>query len=286
MTPPPTQDGAVTLPTSLVSEFAECLGVGAQPSAGPDTLAEIYRRWCALVPYDNLLIRRALSTDPTAEVLGVPPERLLTGALRHRTGSQCTETAQAFHAFLQALGFDVRFGIGSFGGRTGRAELNHVSVLVGFGDELHLVDTVLLSGRPIVLRDHTEVVHAPLRYRTERRAEQWWILTSAPVRGTPMALRLLAESRDPEICAAIYRGVQGPGFKALNSSLYGRRNVDGEMLSFSHSQFHRTTLTGTTSTRCADMDSRRTALIEDFGFSADLVASIPADTKPPVPVTP
>jgi hypothetical protein len=272
---------AEPLSAELIAEFLTHLGLPAKPEVTPRSLTRIYEQWCAFVPYDNYLIRKAIIEHPHEEIVGIPSALLLRNVITDGHASQCTETADAFYCLLTALGFDVELSLAYFGPRKLPPLLaNHISVIVRFGADRLVVDTVMLVGRPIPLRDH-EAFYPPLHYRISRMATgNWRIDTTSPVKGTPLNCVLIASPVDRAVCHEVYRNIQGSEFRAINNQFYARKNVCGEALTYQASVLHRTSASEKTSTHC-HTDEERLRVLETFGFSERHIRRIPPDGTSP-----
>jgi N-acetyltransferase len=276
------------LPAGLVAAMLRRLGLPESPEPNLATLERLYERWCAFVPYDNGRIRQGLAANPGDEVVGVDPVQLLADNVTHGRASQCTETAEALYVLLRTLGFDTWLCLANYN-EASRPPLmvNHISVLVRVDGESFLVDTVMLTGRPVPLREH-EALYAPLPYRVSRDpAGTWRIDSVTPLGRSPITCRLFVATTDRELCAQVYRNVQDEGFAEFNAAFYAKRNDFGEIVSWSASTrdrsrtaVHRTTVEGTDRTLCTGPEERQRILTEQFGFSPEFVAALPADAPP------
>lgn len=281
----PAPAAAAELPAGLVDAVLARLGLPGRPAVDPAGLARLYNAWCARVPYDNGRIRRSLADAPGRPVVGVGPAELLADNVATGNASQCTETAAALHALLRALGYDATLCLAYYNVATGTPlAANHVTVLVAFGPDRFLVDTVMLTGRPVPLREH-EDRYGPLDYAVSRDPAGGWRLDSVtPVGRTPMVCRLLAAVADPEVCAEVYRAVQDEGFADFNAAFYARRAVGEEMVTFSSSPrgafLHRTSPGGTRSVPVEGPEHRVALLTAELGLAEDFVRRLPPDTPP------
>ena len=272
----------------LVDDFLRHLGVSSRPTPRPADLTDLYRRWCERLPYDNGRMRQALYANPGGTVISASVEELLRGNIAHGRSGQCTETAETLYCLLRDLGFEAYLCPAYYGPAVGeRLEINHISVVVRSAGELYMVDTVLLSGRPIPLRTH-EDTYPPLVYSVAQDVMGTWrIDTVTPVTRAPVVARLFYLTENRSVCQRLFAQIHNEHFADVNGNYYGRRNVDGEMITLSTSHadrtvltLHRTSLFGTTSVVRRTPEERRQAMIDGLGFSSEYAADLPPDTPP------
>jgi hypothetical protein len=276
------------LADETVDRFLGHLGIDGPVATDLGGLTRVYREWSARVPYENGRIRRQLAADPGRLVTGVTAQELLEDNIDHGASSQCTDTAPALYALLRHLGFDARMAFGFFDRPVSEPTMvNHMSVVATVDGRRYVTDTVMLSGVPIPLVPH-EAVYEPLPYAVSRDALGTWMIDSiTPVGRSPRRAWLLAATQEPEAAATVLAGVQADGFDHFNGYYYGRRNLYGEIITFSSPlteprvpSLHRTTVSGTVSRPCHRPQDRERAMLEDLGLSPAYVATLPPDQQP------
>jgi len=124
------------------------LGFPAPPPVDLDGLTAIYGAWCARVPFDNLRKLIALHGGATGPLPGLGADDFFDAWLAHGTGGTCWPSANALHALLDSIGFSSRRVTASM---FDRGEPSHGTTIVVLDGAEHLVDSSMLTGTPLPL---------------------------------------------------------------------------------------------------------------------------------------
>ena len=254
------------------------LGLPGPPGGTtPEALAEVYRSWCTKVPFDNLLIRRALA-DGARTVRGMRPEDFLRTAAERGVGNLCMESAEALQALLTAYGFEAALGLCQIGADSGTLRVNHVTVIVSIGGRRYMVDTTLLTGAPLVLEDGNRV-DGLVPYAVDRRPDgPWQISTLSLVGRKPKLIRILAVTSAPEVAEALYQSLQGPDYRQANGSYFAQlRTEDGAVVTIGRTAWYRTGLTGVERTALPDDEALHRVLVDVLKVAPATARQLPAD---------
>ncbi len=207
--------------------------------------------------------------------------------LTHGTGGTCWPTSIALAALLEDFGFTIRRIVAAMNyERLGHIRPGHASLVATVDGRDWLVDTSMLSISPCELRRgettvRDDAVHA---MRADPHGAMWIVRWSAapPVQGAAggatVPCMFLEEGVPAERFAASYeatRSDHGP----FNSMLVARRNLaDGSVISIRGGTLNRLDASGMTTDPVGS--SREQLLVQDFGFSTEIVGRLPPYDPP------
>lgn len=255
------------------------LGLSEAPSPDLEGLDALYAGWCTHVPFDNIVKRIHLKRGEATPFPNGEPEAFFASYLRHGTGGTCWPSSGAMHALLCTLGFDARRGSAAMRDDLSGPVHSHGTVLVRIDSADYWVDTSMLTGRvfPIVPGVETRLDDDLHRVRVEpveARCRVWW---THPFLPEMLGCLLL----DDNVTGAHYlaRYEWSRTSSPFNLSLHATRNTEGARLTCAFDQrFHRT-IDGVTSRELGA--DRERVLIEDFGYSEEILAALPPDDPDP-----
>ena len=211
--------GLAMIVTKLKHAVLSCMSLDIEGAPNVERLRDVYRAWCAAVPFDNVRKMVALRTGAN-HLPGIDAQDFFEAWLTHGTGATCWPGSNALHAILEADGFDVRRATGSM--RDVGVE-NHGTLIVHIDRSTWLVDSSMLLGDPVELRDHT--YRRDDRYGTEvevsDRSHVVWY--QVPPHNTGFPCRLLRRDVDESVFRARY--VESRDRSPFNARLYARRNT-------------------------------------------------------------
>jgi N-hydroxyarylamine O-acetyltransferase len=257
----------------------ERLGFAAPVEADRAGLDALYLAWCRRVPFDNL-VKRIDVVAGTAPFRNDRPDAFFDLFLTHGTGGTCWPSTRALAALLHSLGFDVRLGSASMADEVAGPEHTHGTVLATVGDDLLWVDSSMLTDEPVLLvaGEATALDH-PLRpVRVEPVDDLWRVHWQTGV-GIEMGCLLLADDVDGEHYSARYEWSRG--WSPFNTAVYATRNGPDEVVTFWAGRRDVIEATGHTPGTTLDPDARRTVLVDEFGYSEEIVDALPPDDPPP-----
>jgi arylamine N-acetyltransferase len=264
------------LSDALVDALLERLGVES-PGTDLEGLTTIYGAWCRAVPFDNALRRVALTKRSGAAALpGLTAEGFIRAFLEHGTGGMCVPTTQTLHTLLRTLGFESERAVASIAG-AGAAAPDHVTLVARVAEADYVLDTTILSERPIPLRPH---VHAdPLHpIKVERASGYWRVRYLSPAQRVEERCTVLERLANGRSLVPMYRRTQQSAtFARFNRSLYVRRNVDDGVLVLIGNQLFDVDGRGDV-TASNVQESRVDVLTDRFGMSATLAALVPRES--------
>lgn len=261
----------------------ERLGFSDAPAADRAGLDALYLAWCRRVPFDNVLKRIHLAAGRSDPFPNAEPEGFFANYLRHGTGGTCWPSSNALHALLVAVGFDARRGSAAMRDDVSGPIHTHGTVLVRVDGAEFWVDTSMLTETVIpVVPGLASTVDDPVHaVRVEPVGELWRVWWTHPFLDEMLGCLLL----DDDVPAGHYaeRYEWSREHSPFNTVLNATRNIEGGRVTAAFGQRFERTATGVTSMPLGD--DRAAILVEDFGFSAEIVASLPDDDPPPVPST-
>jgi N-hydroxyarylamine O-acetyltransferase len=270
----------VALTPDMTEAVLAKLGRPDRPAPDREGLDKVYAAWCARVPFDNLVKRIHLTSGSTEPIANGPPVAFFESWLRHGTGGTCWPSSGGLHALLVTLGFDARRGSAAmFDNFTGPIH-THGTTLVRLDGRDHWVDSSMLTNVPLPLIPHEASRHhdpvSPVW--SEPVDDLWRVWWTGGADGKEIGCLLL----DDDVSAEHYfvRYEASRDMSPFNTALYAtHNNVDTRVTLTFDTRFERRP-EGITSTPLGDERDR--VLIEEFGYSEEIVARLPADEPLPV----
>jgi N-hydroxyarylamine O-acetyltransferase len=253
----------------------ERLGFRDAPSPDFDGLVALYGAWCNTVPFDNVVKRIHLATGSPAPLPNGEPEVFFDLYLRHGTSGTCWPSTLALYALVSTLGFDVRLGSASMHDDVAGRVHTHGTLLVDCDGRDYWVDTSMLSERPIPLQrgEETRLDHPFRPVRAEPVDDLWRIHWWRQAFPDEIGCLLLDDDVTIEHCLARYEASrkESPFNTALHTCTM--RGGRGLAVAFGHRCEH-----DATGPRSAPLgDDRTRVLVEEFGYSEEIVARMPPD---------
>ena len=174
----------------------EALGFREAPPVDLDGLTAVYAAWCARVPFDNVRKLIALHGGASGPLPGLGADDFFDAWLTHRTGGTCWPSANALHALLDSVGFDSRRVTASM---FDQGEPSHGTTIVLLDGHEHLVDSSMLTGRPLPLDPAGPTVTPGSGFpHRARPVEEGWLFEFTRVAAdAPLPCRTLSPDATP-----------------------------------------------------------------------------------------
>lgn len=271
-----------SLAPDLVERVLDRLGFATAPPPERGSLATLYGAWCQKFPFDNvhkLIYLRAGSSGPLP---GDDPSNVLEGWLEHGTGSTCWGASSALQALLRSLGFRAHAVLATL---VVRPDLppNHGTTLVDLDGEKFLVDTSLLHGEPLPLREDqpTAIVHPAWALPARFEKGHFWLWARPFTRpaGIDCRLDVIGATRK-QVCE---RHEATRAWGPFNFELSVRTNRGDRVIGTTWGKRIEVDAEGRLHERDFEEGERAAWLVEEVGFSEEIVARLPADLPTPPP---
>jgi N-hydroxyarylamine O-acetyltransferase len=260
----------------------ERFGFSDVPAPDAEGLNAVYGAWCANVRFDNLVKRIHLVGGDPAPIPNGPPGAFFELYLRHGTGGTCWPTSGGLHALLQSVGFEARRGSGAMRDDISGPVHSHGTVLVRLNGHDFWVDSSMLTRVPLPLRTgaDTQIPRTFEVVRAESVDAYWRVWWDHPFLDESLGCLLL----DDDVSEAHYlaRYEASREMSPFNTVVYATRVTPEGKVTLAFGQRFEKTTSGTT-TEPLDDDARTKVLVEEFGYSEEIVAALPPDDPPPVP---
>jgi N-hydroxyarylamine O-acetyltransferase len=270
----------VTIDAELVDAVLKRLGLSEPPAADRSGLDALYLAWCRAVPFDILVKRIHLASGSSAPFPNGDPEWFLRAFVRDGTGGTCWPGSGGLHALLTALGFDARRGSGAMYDNLSGPIHTHATVIVRIDGVDHWVDSSMLTDVPLPLQRGQETRRddpvSPVR--ADPVDDLWRIWWTGAVDGSDIGCLLLDDDVTAEHFLVRYEASRD--MSPFNAFLYASRNTADTRVSIVGSTRFQRTAGGITS---APMGERDRVLVEEFGYSEEVVARLPPDDPRPEP---
>jgi N-hydroxyarylamine O-acetyltransferase len=256
------------------------LGFADAPPIDAVGLAALYEAWCRHVPFDNLVKRIHLASGRPEALPNGRAEPFFASYLVHGTGGTCWPSSNALYELISAVGFDARRGSGAMqADPTSEPVHSHGTVLVRLDGTDHWVDSSMLSIRVLPLDPGrtTRLDDAVNPLRAEPADNFWRVFWAFPITDGELSCLLLDDDVDEAHYLARYEWSRGEG--PFNSAVYATRNLGATKVTVAFGQRFDRTPTGVEKAPLADRDR---VLVEEFGYSEEIVAALPPDETPEV----
>ena len=250
------------------------LGFTAPPPVTVDGLNTLYAAWGHSVPFDNVHKRLALSTDHAAPLPCTTPEEFFARYFAHGTGATCWPSTVALHALLCACGFDVI----RLAGTMVPSGVGHGSVLVRLAGQQFLVDT-WISASPFLLQPAGPAACAVAASgRDKPDGPLWRIGYLHPAREERCFFDV--SERDVSVSRVLAGYEASRTNSRFNTRLFARKNVAGGVVCVTRgARYLRDD--GVLSRRELAPDDIARVLVEEFGYSEEIVSRLPPDEPGP-----
>jgi N-hydroxyarylamine O-acetyltransferase len=258
------------------------IGFSAPPSADTAGLAALYEAWCREVPFDNLVKRIHLTSGAAGPIPNGPAEPFFASYLTHGTGGTCWPSSNALFELIVGVGFDARRGSGAM--QTDPTSVpvhSHGTVIVRLDGAEYWVDSSMLSMRVLPLvRGETTRLDDPINpMRAEPEDEFWRVSFAFPITDGELSCLLLDDDVDEAHYLARYEWSRTES--PFNTSIFASKNVEGTKLTVAFGTRFERTVAGVAKVPLGP--DRDRVLVEEFGYSEEIVASLPSDEPPGVP---
>lgn len=262
----------------------EALGLARTPEPDPGGLAQLYGRWCTKISFDNAQKRLFFTRGGEGPLPGSRVEGFFEGWLRHGTGGTCWAGSEALASLLAAAGFSAKRAIGTMLANPDTRGPNHGSVVVELEGRDVLVDTSILHQVPLPL-DGGRTAGA-LGVIDARREDERFHVSWRPLhRLEGLRCRIDAIDADALTFATLHETTRR--WSPFNFAFTARINRVDRTLGWATGQRVEIDARGEATVTPLDDDGRRALLIDELGFSEEIVDALPEDAPvppPPVPV--
>jgi N-hydroxyarylamine O-acetyltransferase len=264
-------DDPSTIGPGLAERVLDRLDLEASPSLDADGLADLYRRWCRSVTFDNVRKLIALNGGDTGPLPGLDATDFLETWLRHKVGGTCWPSANALHALAVACGFDSRRLAASM---FDTGDPSHGTTVVTIDDTQWLIDSSMLTDEPVPLSttDETDLAGPVFGTHVEPVVGGWLIDFPMPMPDVTIPCRTLGPGAvDHDLFAERYEISRT--WSPFNEHVHARGNDERGMTSYLESKRYRSSPDGYEEIPL-DNAELRAALIGHFGMSEEIVARL------------
>jgi N-hydroxyarylamine O-acetyltransferase len=261
----------------------ERLGFSAAPAPDLEGLGAVYLAWCRNVPFDNVVKRIHLASGDPAPLPNGRPEDFFARYLRHGTGGTCWPSSGALFALLDALGYDARRASCAMADELSGPVHSHGTVLVRLDGTDYWVDSSMLTDVVFALPrgEPSEPITDPLHaVRVEPVGDSWRVHWTTPLADNLLGCLLLDDDVTEDHYLARYEWSRGTS--PFNTAVYATRNEPGRAVTLAFGKRYDRTADGLVSGPIEPYERVRT-LVEEYGYSEEIVAVLPPDDPPPVP---
>jgi arylamine N-acetyltransferase len=270
------------LAPALVERVLARLGLGRRPTLDLVGLNLVYAAFSGSVPFDNVQKRIWFASPQTTPLPGGDPAEFFNNFLQHGTGGTCWPINGGMYALLRALGFEARRIAGSVVVEGYPQGANHGSVLVTLDGISYLVDgwmasfkvLPLVPGRPASTGTGIHDIRA---VPTENGFE----IISYPGFDRDHALPFRPEPEHDPVDHVFFlaRADRTKAVGFFNDALFISRHFPESILTIGRKRKFRVAADGTLTKAEVGEAERKTALIEEFGLSEEIVQALPGDVS-------
>ena len=240
----------------------------------------LYAAFSGNVPFDNVQKRIWFASPQTTPLPGGDANEFFDNFLRHGTGGTCWPLNGALYALLHAIGFDAHRIVGSVIVEGYPRGANHGSVVVTVAGTTYLVDGWVASFKVLPLISGTptstgEGIHDVRAAPTDNGFE----IISYPGfnREHPLPFRPEPEYDPVDHSFFLARADRTKASGFFNDTLFICRHFPESILTIGRKSKFRVAADGTLTKTTLTEAERRTALVDEFGLSEEIVKALPPD---------
>jgi N-hydroxyarylamine O-acetyltransferase len=269
------------LEEGLLERVLDRLEIKPSPPS-PELLGRVYHSWCHRIPFDNVLKIIHVRSANEGPLPGSTPDQFFENWLLYATGGTCWAGAGALHALLVSMGFDASRALGTM---LVAPDLppNHGSVQVNIEGEKFLLDTSILHGEPLLLREdeETAIEHQAWGVRCSVRDGRWHVGWRPLHKTDGFECRFESFGTHGEDYATRYEATRG--WSPFNYQVCARRLEGDDVIGIAFGNFIRLASDGKIIIRPLNDADRSKILIEQFGMSEEIIGRLPGDIPTPPP---
>ena len=268
------------LSPALVERVLAKLGSARPPALDLAGLNALYAAICLRISFDNVQKRIWFASDRSKPATGGDPVEFFENWVNHGTGGTCWPTNGGMYALARALGFRARRTAGSVIVPNYPADANHGSVLIDLDGIQYVFDLPFGAFKVLPLvpgqaaSTETGIHNLKAVPSGDGGFEMFfhlgWTTGEVPFHPQPEH-----DPTDHAFFLARYEIANRVGF--FNSTLLAMRRFPDSMITIGRGKKLVHTGTGIETIDITEAQ-RNAVLIEEFGFSPEIVARIPADT--------
>lgn len=276
------------LPPALLQRVLEKLGLSRPVSVDYDGLDRVLKAFAFGVPLDNVRKRIWFAGDRTGPLPGAEPVDFFEHWLEHGTGGTCWPLHGGLSALLQTLGFPARRIAGALimasGGLTDEYDFdtNHASVMVGLDGKDYLTDCNIGCVAPLpMVPGEVNTAGWGIHELESRPFENQLEVCFFPQTGRRKQFSFRPgpayDPVDHEFCLVQYE--HSKKVSPFNHALFASARSPDKIVTVGRS--NRVVVhadASVTQTPVSDAERKR-ALVEDLGFSEEMVEKIPPDEE-------
>ena len=265
----------------LVEQILQKMGFPTLPTNDLAGLSAIYGSWCRKIPFDNIQKRLFYSGLAEGPVPGHTSEDFFQKWLAYGTGGTCGANSHAMHDLLDAVGFEVVRVAATMLVTPDVVGPTHGTVFATVDDQQYMVDGSMQTESPVPVEegDPEMVLHPAERVHLEYREGRWYVRWHPAHR--PDGLWCRVEEVDVPRAQFNEYHERTRNRSPFNSSLYLRLNYPGQTTTISSGEDVIMKLDGNPVSIPLTKEQLLQVLVEEFGISEELAASLPADQPLP-----
>ena len=262
---------------TMWDDVLQRLGLADRPDPDLAGLERVYLAWCRNVPFDNLVKRIHLVSGGDAPIPNGPVDAFYASFLAHGTGGTCWPSSNALYALVTELGFDARRASAAMADLSTGPIHSHGTVLVRIDGADYWVDSSMLTDRPLPVRPgEATVIDDPVNpVRADPVGVSWRVWWRVPIADGELPCLLLDDDVDEVHYFARYEWSRENS--PFNTAVYATRNFDGHKLTVAFGKRFERTTDAMTVTELDGRTERDTVLVEELGYSEEIVAALPSD---------
>jgi N-hydroxyarylamine O-acetyltransferase len=266
----------------LLEQVLSRLGFSSAPDISLSGLESVYEAWCNQVPFDNLMKLIHVQSKNPAPLPGDNATQFFESWLKHRTGGTCWAGNGALFSLLSALGFNAERGVCTMMVAPNLPP-NHATVIAHLDQKKYMLDASITHCKPIQLdpqiKEHS---YLPKWVKNVSLEDNHWYIDWVPVhRPQGLDCRIDYEGASREDYSE--RHEQTREWSPFNYELHVRQVRNNAVKGLANGKLGSISLTGAYAENTFEEKDRARVLIEEFGYSEEVVNKLPPDTPTPPP---
>lgn len=260
------------LKRDICEAVLESFGYSCMPEPTLDALNAIYKAWCRRVGYDNVLKRIYIETNATGPFPVMDPNDYLEAWMKHGTSGSCWPSSEALLGVLTHIGFHVERVAGQMLECNDPMNPNHGGLVVHLDGKRYHVDPSLGAEVALELIDGEAT-------STGSKAFGIWNTGDGHVWWRPghsrRAIEIVFDLHNLSYDFFSYRYEKTKEFSLFNTTLYIRRNRDGEIITYGRGNILRVDTEGELTATPIEPKDTLPFLVEQMGLSEEIVSQVP-----------
>ena len=260
------------LKESTFEKVMERFGYSEKPEPSLSTLNNIFKKWCRLVGYDNVLKRIHIEENHAGPFPVMNSNDFLENWMKHGTSGSCWPSSEALFGVLVHAGFCPERVAGQMLECNDPMDPNHGALIVHLEGAEYYTD-------PSIVSEEVLKLEKGIASKTRSKAFGIWNTGDGHVWWRPghsrVAIEIETKLRELSNDFFSYRYEKTKEFSLFNTTLYVRRNCNDGIVTYGRGNILRVDTEGELTAEPIENKDMADFLINNMGLSEEIVARVP-----------